>query len=38
MSKKVIHLKEIIEEIKKNKELLFENNNKKSYFNNIKKQ
>ncbi len=38
MSKKVIRLKEIIEEIKKDKELLVENNNKKTHYNNVKKQ
>jgi len=38
MSKKVIRLKEIIEEIKKDKEILVENSNKKLYLNNIKKQ
>ena len=38
MSKKVIRLKEIIEEIKKDKELLVEKNNKKTHYNNVKKQ
>lgn len=38
MSKRVIHLKEIIEEIKREKEILVENKTKTTYYNNVQKQ
>ena len=37
MSKKVIRLKEIIEEIKRDKEVLLENQKKTTHYNNISK-
>ncbi len=37
MSKRVIRLKEIIDEIKRDREILLEKREKMSYYNNIKK-
>ena len=37
MSKRVIRLKEIIDEIKRDREILLEKREKTSYYNNVKK-